>query len=90
MKRNPETQKSRKRSTPAGQEGEKGWAFPDEGRPIPHLALEDGVSGEVGEDRALCLMAAIGRPAGWMSSSGGALLLPASSSVPSPWVGLPL
>jgi len=30
MKRNPETQKSRKRSTPAGQEGEKGWAFPNE------------------------------------------------------------
>jgi len=59
-------------SEPPGQEGEKGWAFPDEGRPIPHLALEDGVSGEVGEDRARCLMAAIVvLPSRWMSSSGG-------------------
>jgi len=36
------------------------------------LALVDGVSGEVGEDRARCLMAAIVvLPSRWMSSSGG-------------------
>ena len=30
----------------------------NEGRPtVGYLVLEDGVSGEVGEDRALCLMA---------------------------------
>ena len=37
---------------------------------VGHLVLADGVSGEVGEDRALCLMA-IGKSGDGMSSSGG-------------------
>ena len=37
---------------------------------VGHQVLADGVSGEVGEDRALCLMA-IGKSGDGMSSSGG-------------------
>ena len=37
---------------------------------VGHLVLADGVSGEVGEDRTLCLIA-IGKSGDEMSSSGG-------------------
>lgn len=53
---------------------------------IRYLALEDGVRGEVGEDRVLCLMA-IGRTAGWMSFKrrGGEGFSSRRCSLPSPW-----